>query len=129
MLPSVSNLLTIFLENALKPFIINLSNPLTMQNHAITVGFRLDRRHHELLEARAKLLQESVGDSAKKLVIEKLNEKDHVAVLAEKVSTLETQLSQLRRDLSLSVYAILVFAGKVTEDEAKAWVSQNLKMT
>ena len=103
------------------------SKLLAMKKASITVGFRLDAHHHGLLETQAQRLGESVGEVARKLVIEKLNEKDQVALLADKLAAVEKELSELRKDLALSVPAILAFAGKISQDDAKAWVAENLK--
>ena len=98
-----------------------------MKKASITVGFRLDAHHHDRLQVQADRLGESVGDVARRLVIEKLNEKDQVSLLAEKLAAVEKELSELRKDLALSVPAILAFAGKISQDDAKAWVAENLK--
>jgi AAA+ superfamily predicted ATPase len=98
-----------------------------MKMPSITVGFRLDAHHHGLLEAQAERLGESVGDVARRLIIERLNEKDQLALFVEKLAALEKELSELRKDLALSVPAILAFAGKISQGDAKAWAAENLK--
>ena len=100
-----------------------------MQKAAITVGFRIDPHHYDLLAGQAKLLGESVGDVARRLVIQKLNEKDEVAVISEKMTAVERQLLELRKDFAISVQVLLAFAGNIKEHDAKTWVAENLKRT
>ena len=97
-----------------------------MPNPAIMVGFRLDPHHHRLLKARAERSDDSPGDAAKRMIIEKLNEPQTVNRLAEKLATLERELVELRRDLALAVKALLVYGGKTAESDAASWVSTNL---
>ena len=84
-----------------------------------TVGFRLDSYYRKRLLQAAEHHGMSPGEYARRLVILALEERQGEETLRE--------ISELRRDLALSVKALLCFAGKAEVEEAGQWVAENLQ--
>ena len=92
-----------------------------------TIGFRLDEARHQSLVRRAAELGVSCHELARYHVVQLLSEAEDRAVLRADVIALQTEVAELRVDLAFAVEALLVSAGKVAPDEARAWVKENLK--
>ena len=99
---------------------------LTEDGGTKTVGFRVDPHHFALLEERAKLAGQSVGELSRSMVIDVLNQQTQIALLREKVLALEGILEQIRRDIAFSTAALLS-PHKLTKEQAIEYVNQNLR--
>lgn len=91
-----------------------------------TVGFKLDSTTRKQLEDRAKRNGKTPGELARELVLRALEDENGADLLKVKMSSLESEVKQLRRGLSNSVEALLVVSGKVTKEEAKHWVKDKI---
>ena len=98
-----------------------------MTDKARTVGFRLGESHRAELESRARKSGSTPGELARQFVVETLEGDQEVERLRMKVSAVESELGNLRKDLSVSVQALLVATGRVTAEQAREWVKQNLE--
>ena len=98
-----------------------------MTEKARTLGFRLGEVHRKTLEARAKKTGSTASELARELVIDGLDDDREIDQLRQKVTSVESQIKSLRQDLSVSVQALLVASGKVTAEQAKEWIQQNLE--
>ena len=92
-----------------------------------TVGFRLDDEVREALEDRAKGLRVSYHELARIYVIEALLEPEVRTEMTKFIAALHHEVCELREDVSLAVQALLVYAGKASEEEALAYVKENFK--
>ena len=98
-----------------------------MKAKARTLGFRLGESQRQTLEERAKKVGSTPSELARQLVVEGLNDEREIDQLRAKVSSVESQLLTLRKDLNVSVQALLVASGKVNAEQAREWVQQNLE--
>lgn len=94
-----------------------------------TFGFRLDSGNRGKLEARAKKTGVTPSELAREIIVESLNDEKELDRLRLKVSAVEGELSELRKDFSVAIEALLAASGKVTPEQAKEWVRLNLKRT
>ncbi len=92
-----------------------------------TIGFHLDPEDRELFTAIAEANSKSVGLLAKEWILDRLQNPDMDLALPASVQTIHDHLFQVRRDLALSVEALLINTGRFTEQTARAWVDQNLR--
>ncbi len=97
-----------------------------MQSQTRPVSFRLDAHYLERLKKQASKFGMSPGEYTRRLVLDTLEESDRRR-LDEGVNALQKELGQLRSDLANAVLALLVGAGKVGKEEARAWVQANLR--
>ncbi len=97
-----------------------------MNAKAKTFSFRLTAAASEVLEKRAKRSGKTPGELARELVLRALEDENGADLLKVKVSSLESEIKQLRRGLSNSVEALLVVNGKVSKEEAKQWVKDKI---
>lgn len=92
-----------------------------------TLGFRIDGPNRERLEARARKVGVTPGELAREIIVESLGEDREIDRLRLKVSKVEEQVIDLRRDLSVAVQALLAASGRVTPEQAQEWVRLNMK--
>ena len=90
-----------------------------------TVGFKLDPRTRKRLEDRAARTGKTPGELARELVIGALSGEEEP--LKVKVAALELEVKHLRRGLANTAEALLVVSGKVTKEQAKQWVKDNVE--
>jgi len=102
---------------------------LTKKDKAETaqnVGFRLHPHHFEILEQRAQLAGLSIGDLARSMVIDALDQTSHLEAIRERMLAIEGAISETRKDISLATENLLI-AANVPKDQAVKWVANNLK--
>ena len=92
-----------------------------------SIGFRLDQESRQALAQGAAALDLSPHELARRYVLLMLQEKEDRELLSEAIAPLRTELATLRRSFLLAVRALLHGAGKVSKDDALAWVQENLK--
>ena len=91
-----------------------------------TVCFRLDDENHRLLCERAVALGlKSKHELAKSFTLVMLNEEDLRSAMKRELLAFNQQMHEMRRDFALMVEALLVSAGRVSEEDAKAYVAEN----
>ena len=91
-----------------------------------TVSFRLPQNLFDRLEEEAKCQGRGVHEHARKLITDVLEDAQREQ-LQDQVRELGAGLIALREDLAVAIEAVLVGAGRVGRDEARAWVSDNLR--
>lgn len=91
-----------------------------------TIGFRLEAQEIAILSERAEKLGVSPHELARSYVLELLGASEERTALREGVVTLHNVIGLLREDLALSVEALLISAGKVSEEQARKWAEENL---
>src|ERR1051326_6863243 len=102
-------------------------NRLTNKVAGPTVGFRLDEEHLTELVKRALKAGLSHPDLARRCVIEALHDRAELPALRGAILSLEKEIIELRRDIALSVEALLVASEADTPDSVRALVEKNLK--
>ena len=90
-----------------------------------TVGFRLDPDARRALDERAALFERSPHELARQLVLEKLLEGEDRQQLIETLSSLQSEIAELRAEFAHAVQVMLVSAGKINPEQAEAFVQQN----
>lgn len=90
------------------------------------VSFRLDEHYLERLKSVAAKYGMSPGDYARRIVLDSLENTENRKVLDE-LRSMKHGISELRGDVVTATLALLVGAGKVNMEEAREWVSKNLK--
>jgi hypothetical protein len=113
------------------PFMPRKTHSPTLQPDPLApamVGFRLgDEESRRLLGQRAARLGVSPHDLARYYVLEMLQERQERAVLREALGELHEQFQQFRADFAFAVQGLLTSAGKVSENQARAWVNASIK--
>lgn len=89
------------------------------------IGFRLDEESSAVLCHRAAALGVSPHDLARRYLIEVLHEPEERAALRAAVVALHQEITGTREDIALATEALLASAGKVTDQEAHAWVEEH----
>src|ERR1700722_11849363 len=84
-----------------------------------TVGFRLDERCRRVLGERAARLGVSAHDLARHYLIECLEEAEERSAVRESIVQLRRELLETRKDIAISVEAILASAGSVSATDAR----------
>ena len=91
------------------------------------LSFRVTAHQRKLLEDQAQTLGLRSPDLvARKIVVEHLSGETE-SPLTQRLEQLATELAEARADLSVATEVILVHAGKLQEEAAHEWVTQNLK--
>ena len=98
---------------------------MTAESGSGTIGFRLDPEARGAFEARASAFEISPGMLAKMYVLEALMASEERQQLRERVSALEADVAELRKEFAHAVQVLLVSAGKVQPEYAEAWVAEN----
>ena len=96
-----------------------------MKGPSQQVSFRLAKEYAMILEERAEKASVSRGDLARQVIIKALTS-DEMEDTRNRVAEVQDELQKLREELWTSVTALLVNAGKVDYEEAKAWVTKAL---
>ena len=108
---------------------LNMTSPSAMpqaaRNASGPIAFRLEEDLREVLVSRAEELGVSPHLLARHYVTEQLYEAEDRSAARESLTTLQTDLRELRADLALAVEALLVSAGKVPAAEARKWVEES----
>jgi hypothetical protein len=97
-----------------------------MSEKGKTIGFRLDQKRLSRLEDLAEAAGVTIHEFARQALTERLDSESDVHRLTMNVTNIQSELSELRRDLAVSVEALLVTSG-VTHSEAKAFTDENLR--
>ena len=92
-----------------------------------SIAFRLDEHNRCVLAERAAALGVSPHELARHYVLEVLQEPEEREALRQAVAALHRGLAAVRDDVIASVEVLLSSAGKVTEEDARAWVDENFK--
>jgi plasmid stability protein len=87
----------------------------------------LDEDTYRALDARAAKAGLSVHEQARHCVLEVLQEKEDRAALREAFLHLQGLIKTLREDVATATKALLMSAGKVSPQEAHAWVTENFR--
>jgi hypothetical protein len=103
------------------------SKPGPISLDSLTIGFRLDAPHRQVLEERAASLGISPHALARHYVIEMLHQAEEHVALGEALLALFEQLRKIRGDVATTAEALLIAAGEVEADQARAWVAENFK--
>lgn len=90
-----------------------------------TISFRLDDPSSRVLAERATRLGVSPHELARHYVLEILQQAEERAALREAVVALHKEITGFREDIALATEALLASAGKVTDQEAHAWVEEH----
>jgi hypothetical protein len=98
----------------------------TMSTPTTPVSFRLDAHYLDRLKEEAAKYGMSPGEFARRLVLDAL-ERSEEQRTADEIVELRREVGHLRVDVALAVTAILVGAGKVSPEDARAWVKENLR--
>ena len=94
-----------------------------------TVGFRLAEHHLQLLEDGADAFGVSVHEYARGLLIETLEDAERER-LRQEVVELRDEVGRHRDEFAAALLALLLAVRNpagFTEDEARAWVAENLR--
>ena len=83
-----------------------------------TIKFRFEEEHSALLAERAARLGISPHELAREYVLEMLHE-------GEERAALRAAVASLRQDIFVAAGALLTSAGKMSREEARAWVKTN----
>ena len=89
-----------------------------------TVTFRLTVLQWQRLAAAAETGGRSTHDMARRLLLEAMEQKENG--IEDHVSKLGGDIRQLRVVMAKATVALLVDAGKCTEEAARQWVSDEL---
>jgi AmiR/NasT family two-component response regulator len=89
------------------------------------VSFRLAAEFLALLDEEAKKHDVSPGTAAKRIMVEALTGAGRER-LREDVEKIHRELTELQVSLASATAVLLAKAGKVSDDEARAWVRKNL---
>ncbi|MGE3312518.1 MAG: hypothetical protein AB7O66_21330 [Limisphaerales bacterium] len=84
-----------------------------------TITFRFDNENAVLLAERAARLKVSPHELAREYVLQALHE-------AEERAALHAAVIALRQDVGTAAGALLTSAGKMTREDALAWVKENI---
>lgn len=90
----------------------------------MTIGFRLDAEAYQVLARRAARLGRSPHELAKFYTIDMLEQDENRANLAEGIRLCIRKLDGLHQNIAST--AILVATGRCSDQEARAWVKENL---
>lgn len=97
-----------------------------MRQTKINVQFRLDPDLFAILEQRARAANTTPGPFARLMVISALSTEANQEQLAAMLSSQNHTLDEIRRDIRVSVAALLIAAGKKDPTAAREWVQENL---
>lgn len=91
------------------------------------ISFRVTAHQKKLLEDRAREFGVRSPDlMARKIIIDHLDEEAE-SPFARRLTGIASELAEVRADLSVATEMLLVFAGKLQDEAAREWVTQNLK--
>jgi hypothetical protein len=91
------------------------------------IAFRLPGDALEQVEQAAKRRAVSVNELARETLLAALSTEEDSHRIALRVTAIEGELSELRRDLAVATQAILVTAGKVPPEEAEKFAREKLR--
>ena len=96
------------------------------------VSFRLGVADLEVLAAVATAQSSSPGLLAKQWVLDRLenpqsSSSQQAADVEAIIQTVHTHLVEVRRELAISVESILVASGRVSKEEARKWVDDQIR--
>ena len=91
-----------------------------------TIAFRLTRKDAEQVEKRAAKSGKRGNELARDILLSNLYEEGDREMLKIKIASLELAVKQLQRGLANATEAMLVVSGKVTKEQAKQWVRENV---
>jgi hypothetical protein len=99
---------------------------------ANNVSFRLGVADLEVLAAVATAQSTSPGLLAKQWVLDRLenpqsSSSQQAADVEAIIQTVHTHLVEVRRELAISVESILVASGRVSKEEARKWVDDQIR--
>ena len=90
------------------------------------IAFRLSGEALELAEEAAKRRAVTVNELARDSLLTSLSSDGELHKVALRTTSIETEISELRRDLAVATQAILVTAGKVSPDDAEKFAREKL---
>jgi len=80
-----------------------------------------------VLSQRATQLNVSPHQLARYYVLEKLQEREDREALSQAIVALQGQLATLHKHFRLAVQVLLHAAGRVEKEDARSWVTKNLR--
>ena len=92
-----------------------------LSHKSTTVSFRLPVALAEELRIRAVLSGMSLGEIARKVVIDWLAD-DFQAKVMERLDRLESEAESIRDDIATGTLVLMVSAARLPRDEAEAWI-------
>jgi chromosome condensin MukBEF complex kleisin-like MukF subunit len=90
------------------------------------IAFRLTSDALELAEEAAKRRSVTVNELARDAFLASLSSEGDIHKVALRVTNIESEVSELRRDLAVATQAILVTSGKVSPEEAEKFAREKL---
>jgi len=97
-----------------------------MEKTGKVIAFRLPVEALEQAEEAAKRRASTVNDLARDSLLFSLSTESELHKMVLKMANMESELSELRRDLAVATQAILVTAGKVSPEEAEKFAREKL---
>ena len=91
------------------------------------IGFRLDNSLLYRLEEAAERAGISPHEWAKRATIRELESGSQLPKLTLQTESIKQELAELREDLALATEALLVSAGKASNEQASKFVKENLR--
>lgn len=91
------------------------------------IAFRLSGDALERAEDAAKRRSMTVNELAREALTASLSSSGELHKMVLRVTTIESELSELRHDLAVATQAILVTAGKVPPDDADKFAREKLR--
>jgi hypothetical protein len=91
------------------------------------IAFRLSGDALELAEEAAKRRSTTVNELAREAFTASLSSSNELHKMTLRVTTIESELSELRHDFAVATQAILVTAGKVSHEDADKFAREKLR--
>ena len=91
------------------------------------IGFRVDKIQLERLEEAAKRAGVSPHEWAKQATFRELDGQNVIPKIALQNEAIKQELAELRKDFAVATEALLVSAGKASNEQAAKFVKANLK--
>lgn len=90
------------------------------------IAFRLSPDALEQAEEAAKRRSVTVNELARDAFLSSLSSEGDIHKVALRMTNIESEISELRRDLAVATQAILVTSGKVSPEEAEKFAREKL---
>lgn len=97
-----------------------------MRKSPNVISFRLDPAHHALLVEQAGA-STSPGAYARELVLRALHQQLLTAALEDRLRAITEHQEQLRKDVRLTLQAVIAAAAKLPPEEAQEYVKRILR--
>lgn len=91
------------------------------------ISFRLNGDALEEAEEASKRRAITVNELARESLLASLSSDEEIHRVGLRVTSIESELSELRRDLAVATQAILITAGKVSPEDAEKFAREKLR--